>query len=306
MELNKRKTVPTTASVINALINSGGSISSEEIVILGANQLVDYYIDEEQPFKPYTEEKLAEMAVSIKQDGILEPCIVWDNPDKENYNEYMILAGHNRKNASVLAGNNEIPCIIKKCDRNTAKRIMVVTNLKNRENLSYSEKAKAYKIEVDCGSTLTSIAAENETNRKQIGRYLKLNELIPELMEDVDNGTLQFISGVDLAYLPSDKQYAIHKYTDEHKIKLNPKYCEALKETFASDTEISDEALTKFFEKPPKIENKITFSLKDLKEYFGDMPAEEVRNHIIQIIDVYFRRELEEETNMIEDFEIEM
>jgi len=188
-----------------------------------------------QPFKPYSTEKLFELADDIAENGILSPLIV------RPYNDsYQILAGHNRASAAQLAGLDAVPCFVKTVDDDTAKNIMLTTNLNQRDKLFPSEKAFAYKMKLETikhqgvRSDLTSsqlgtklegkradqiVAEQAGESRNQIQRYIRLTELVPELLDMVDNEKISFGAGVSLSYCKKEDQQSLLSFMEEHKIE---------------------------------------------------------------------------------------
>lgn len=173
----------------------------------------------EHPFKVQENEDLSKLKESIKENGVLEPIIV---RKKEN-DRFEIIAGHRRKFASELLGNNFIPCIVRDMSKEEAIVYMVDSNL-HRTNILPSEKAKAYKMKMEAIKNIKSgpmghnartrdiIGEENSESGRQVQRYLRLNELIPELLDMVDNSVLNekpiiaLRPAVELSYLTKDEQ----------------------------------------------------------------------------------------------------
>lgn len=173
----------------------------------------------EHPFKVQENEDLSKLKESIKDNGVLEPIIV---RKKEN-DRFEIIAGHRRKFASELLGNNFIPCIVRDTSKEEAIVYMVDSNL-HRTNILPSEKAKAYKMKMEAIKNIKSgpmghnartrdiIGEENSESGRQVKRYLRLNELIPELLDMVDNSVLNekpiiaLRPAVELSYLTKDEQ----------------------------------------------------------------------------------------------------
>ena len=168
------------------------------------------------PFKVLKNEELSKLEESIKDNGVLEPIIVRKKDDR-----YEIVSGHRRKLASTLVGLKSIPCIVRNMNDDEATIYMVDSNM-HRETILPSEKAKAYKMKLDALShqgqrnDLTSarvghksrdmIAEENGESREQVRRYIRLNELIPELLDMVDNKEIAFNPAVELSYLKKKEQ----------------------------------------------------------------------------------------------------
>lgn len=173
----------------------------------------------EHPFKVQENEDLSKLKESIKENGVLEPIIV---RKKEN-DRYEIIAGHRRKFASELLGKDFIPCIVRDMSKEEAIVYMVDSNL-HRTNILPSEKAKAYKMKMEALKNISGgplghntrtrdiIGEENSESGRQVQRYLRLNELIPELLVMVDNSVLNekpviaLRPAVELSYLTKDEQ----------------------------------------------------------------------------------------------------
>lgn len=194
----------------------------------------------EHPFKVQENEDLSKLKESIKENGVLEPIIV---RKKEN-DRYEIIAGHRRKFASELLGKDFIPCIVRDMSKEEAIVYMVDSNL-HRTNILPSEKAKAYKMKMEALKNISSgplghntrtrdiIGEENSESGRQVQRYLRLNELIPELLVMVDNSVLNekpviaLRPAVELSYLTKDEQemlLASIEYSD-----ATPSHAQAIK-----------------------------------------------------------------------------
>ena len=176
------------------------------------------------------EKKMQETTESIKKHGILVPAIV---REKEGGN-YEMVDGYRRKEICQVLGIDKIPCVVRKLDEDEAIIIRVDTNLNQRETILPSEKAFAYKMKMEAmkrqgmRNDLTSsqvgtklrtdeiIAKENGESRNQIQRYIRLTELVSEILDIVDNGRIAFNPAVEISYLKEDEQYdlldCINKY----------------------------------------------------------------------------------------------
>lgn len=182
------------------------------------------------PFKVIEDGALQEMAESIKREGVTSPGIVRPLPD----GNYELVAGHRRKRASELAGKDTMPVVIRELDDVEATLTMVDDNLFYRENLLPSEKAWAYRMKLEAirrragriskrnsgqvGQNLKGqvsvdiVAKEAGESRKQVQRYIRLTELIPELLDKVDNKELPFNAAVELSYLREEEQKTVSGY----------------------------------------------------------------------------------------------
>lgn len=172
------------------------------------------------PFKVIGDSQMIELQDSIKKYGVLNPLIV--RPRKEGY--YEIISGHRRKYAAERLGYKKIPVIIRMMQDDEAVVTMVDSNLQ-REQITFSEKAFAYKMKNEAmkrtggrrkssqsdyplkgKKTVEIIGEEFGDSAKQVQRYLKLTDLIPELLEKLDNGELSFNPAVELSYLTIEEQ----------------------------------------------------------------------------------------------------
>lgn len=193
----------------------------EKVVNISIKDIDDY---PEHPFKVLVNDEMQEMVNSIKEKGILVPTIVRQKVD----GRYEMISGHRRKKASELAELDTIPCIVRDLTDDEATIIMVDSNLQ-REKILPSEKAFAYKLKLEAikhqgkRTDLTSVPVAHKSSRQELGekvgesqdqvrRYIRLTELIPELLKMVDNSVLgespsiAFRPAVELSYLTKDEQ----------------------------------------------------------------------------------------------------
>ena len=176
----------------------------------------------EHPFKVNDDDKMQEMVKSIKEYEVILPVIVRPKED----GTYEMISGHRRKRACELAGVKQIRCIVKNLSDDEATILMVDSNIQ-REEILPSEKAFAYKMKLEAmkhqGKQLETtsdpmeqklttreiIANENGESASNIQRYIRLTELIPELLEEVDNKRIAFRPAVELSYLSEENQYVV-------------------------------------------------------------------------------------------------
>ena len=177
---------------------------------------------ENHPYKVQDNEEMDALAESIKAHGVVSPIIV--RPLENTTDEYEIISGHRRVMASRKAGITEVPALIVSLDRDAAAIVLVDSNL-HREHILPSEKAFAYKMKAEAlahqgwRSDLTScqvgaklrtdeqIAADANDSARQIQRYIRLTNLIPEILQYVDEGRISFTPAVELSYLNEQEQY---------------------------------------------------------------------------------------------------
>ena len=180
---------------------------------------------ENHPYKVQDNEEMERLSESIREHGVLSPIIV--RPKENTEDEYEIISGHRRVMASRKAGMTEVPALIVSLDRDAAAIVLVDSNL-HREHILPSEKAFAYKMKADAmahqgwRSDLTSgqVVPKSDDNRttamigedmgdsyKTVQRYIRLTNLIPEILEYVDEGRISFTPAVELSYLNEQEQY---------------------------------------------------------------------------------------------------
>ena len=176
---------------------------------------------ENHPYKVQDNEEMDALAESIKMHGVVSPVIV--RPLENTTDEYEIISGHRRVMASRKAGITEVPALIVSLDRDAAAIVLVDSNL-HREHILPSEKAFAYKLKAEAlahkgyRTDLTSvqvaprlateqIAEDAGTSKDTIKRYIRLTNLIPEILQYVDDGRISFTPAVELSYLNEQEQY---------------------------------------------------------------------------------------------------
>ncbi len=173
------------------------------------------------PFKVKDDEEMNTLIESVQTVGILSPLIV--RPIENTEDEYEIISGHRRVMASRKAGITEVPALVVSLDRDAAAIVLVDSNL-HREHILPSEKAFAYKMRLETmkhqgwRSDLTSdqlgrkletaemIAEQSDDSKTQIRRYIRLTNLIPEILDKMDEGKIAFSVGVELSYLSEQEQ----------------------------------------------------------------------------------------------------
>ena len=176
---------------------------------------------ENHPYKVQDNEEMVRLSESIREHGVLSPIIV--RPKENTEDEYEIISGHRRVMATQKAGIKEVPALIVSLDRDAAAIVLVDSNL-HREHILPSEKAFAYKMKAEAlahkgyRTDLTSvqlaprlateqIAEDAGTSKDTIKRYIRLTNLIPEILEYVDEGRISFTPAVELSYLNEQEQY---------------------------------------------------------------------------------------------------
>lgn len=204
--------------------------SPEETIKLIRRDQIDAWTDaggHGQPFRLYPQEKLEELAQNVRENGILNPCIV-----RPRNGRYQLLAGHNRVAAAGLAGLDEVPCIVKDVDNDTAELYMIDTNLYQREKILPSERAAAYAMKLEIyrrkgrRTDLTGeehvaaaqrVAEEAGDSARSVQRYARLTKLLPELLELVDEGKIPVTVGSEIAGMKAEDQQCLRQAMREAK-----------------------------------------------------------------------------------------
>ena len=257
------------------------------------------------PFKVTVDEKMLEMADSVKRYGVLVPAIV---RPKQN-GGYEMIAGHRRKKASELAERPTLNCIVRDLTDDEAIIIMVDSNLQ-REVILPSEKAYAYKMKLDAmkrqghRTDLTSspvgtklradeqIALESGDSRNQVHRYIRLTNLIPELLDMVDENKIALRPAVELSYLAEKEQRLLYEeigYSD-----CTPSHAQAIKmRKFAEQGQLTAEVISSIMqEEKPNQKEQFRMPREKISKYFpAGTPAEKIEDTIIKALELYRRRQ---------------
>lgn len=259
------------------------------------------------PFKVTVDEKMLEMADSVRRYGVLVPAIV--RPKQGG--GYEMIAGHRRKKASELAERPTLNCIVRDLTDDEAIIIMVDSNLQ-REVILPSEKAFAYKMKLDAMKrqgqrtdlTLTpmepklstrsneQLAAESPDSRAQIQRFIRLTHLIPELLDMVDENKIALRPAVELSYLAEKEQRLLYEeigYSD-----CTPSHAQAIKmRKFAEQGQLTAEVISSIMqEEKPNQKEQFRMPREKISKYFpAGTPAEKIEDTIIKALELYRRRQ---------------
>lgn len=267
----------------------------------------------EHPFKVKQDEAMLEMAESVRQYGVLVPGLVRQLED----GSYQMVSGHRRKLASELAGRDTIPCIVRDLTDDEAVIIMVDSNLQ-RERVLPSEKAFAYKMKLDAmrrqqgaRTDLTSapvgqkfdgktsrelLAIEPPDSHSQIQRYIRLTNLIPEILDMVDDGQIAFRPAVELSYLTEQEQSAL--YDTMGREDCTPSLAQAIKmKAFSRDGKLTDAVILSIMEEEkPNQKEQFRIPKERISKYFKPgTPARTMEDTIIKALDYYRKRQREME-----------
>ncbi len=265
----------------------------------------DLYSFKDHPFRQYTEEKMAEMVESVQEQGVITPILVRPRKDGDGYE---IISGHNRVEACRRAGIETIPATIRDLDDDTAIILMVDSNLKQREKLLPTEKAKAFKMKMEAmkrqgaRSDLTSsqigtklrtdqiIANDAGESRNQVQRYIRLNSLIPALQEAVDDGRLAFNPAVEVSYLDEADQEIVQEIMDRDQISPSLSQAQKLHRLSQID-KIDDSAIEAVMTVEKPMYETITFRRNTVEKYFpAGTSGKEIEQIIIRLLENYSKQ----------------
>ncbi|MEG2039231.1 MAG: ParB N-terminal domain-containing protein [Oscillospiraceae bacterium] len=256
----------------------------------------------QHPFKPYSPQKLNELAVSIERNGVISPIIIRPKGDI-----YEIISGHNRVSAAKIISLPVVPCLIHDVDDDTALLELIASNLAVREFLFPSEKAWAYKLQyealqrhnhrgksvvgqVDPQPRNSTIMSQNsEDSEKQIRRYIALTRLIPHLLELVDNGEMPFMAGVNTASLNAENQQLVLDFLTGRNIKLDIKTSEQIKHLQENHNVTLKTLEDVFTPKPPPTPKVVKIRYNRIKSYIREeKSAKEIEDIIIKALQQYY------------------
>lgn len=268
------------------------------------------------PFHVRMDEEMEQMVESVRERGVLSPVLVRPMPD----GSYQMVSGHRRKMAAELAELPTVPCIVRELTDDEAIIIMVDSNLQ-RERVLPSEKAFAYKMKLDAmkrqgqRTDLTSSPLDKKlkgvTSAQQLGeksgdsqpqiyRYIRLTNLVPELLDMVDNtvlkekGTLQMAlrPAVELSYLPENEQNALLEAMESED--CTPSHAQAIKiRDFSEKGKLNPDVILSIMqeEKPNQVE-QFKMPRNRIDKFFpAGTPAQKIEDTIVKALEMYRRRE---------------
>ena len=267
--------------------------------------LTELFPFKNHPFKVKDDEAMAETAESINKYGVLVPAIA--RPRDEG--GYELVAGHRRHRASELAGLETMPVLVRNLDDDAATIIMVDSNLQ-RENILPSERAFAYKMKLDAikrkagrptkengsqvGDNLRSVNILSENapdSARQIQRYIRLTELIPELLDMVDDKKIAFNPAVELSYLKPEEQTNLLEAMDMEQTTPSLSQAQRLKK-FSAEGKCTLEAMCAIMSEEKKGElDKITLTSDKLRKYFPkSYTPQKMEETILKLLETWHKK----------------
>ncbi len=278
------------SSVKNIKLNSVDDLFSTEESRQDANRekvmeipLAELYPFKHHPFKVVDDERMLDTADSIREYGVLVPAIA--RPREEG--GYELVAGHRRKRGCELAGLETMPVIVRDLDDDAAVLVMVDSNIQ-RESLLPSERAFAYRMKLEAiervkgrpknvgqvvpdyfGKRTTEIIADGTgESYKQVQRFIRLTELIPELLDMVDNRKIAFNPAVELSYLKPHEQTMLLDAMDSEQATPSLSQAQRVKQ-FSRDGKLTEESMLAIMSEEKKSDlDRVTLNTTTLRKYF--------------------------------------
>lgn len=245
------------------------------------------------PFKVVDDEKMQDLVESVRENGVITPVLIRPTAG----NQYEMISGHRRMHAAELAGLSTIPAIVRDMTDDEAVIAMVDANIQ-REELLPSEKAFAFKMKMDAikhqGITFghdvqkwshEEIGKESGMSGRQVNRYIRLTELVPELLDLVDCKKINLTLAVDISYIDKEIQKWIYEYIRDNGF-IKPNQITALRKQLETET-VSQNFMISIFNNaiaPKKTNRKITLSEKKLTKYFPPDYSQEQMEKVIETL----------------------
>ena len=256
------------------------------------------------PFKVLDDDSMSDTVESVKQYGVLSPLIARPRPK----GGYEIISGHRRQHAAELAGLETLPVIVRQMDDDAAIILMVDSNLQ-REHILPSERAFAYKMKLDAiknqgtRSDLTStqvvsklrsnekLGAENNQSRETVRRFIRLTNLIPELLDMVDNKTVSLNPAVELSYLSPEQQQEVIRAMDDTQNFPSVSQAKRIKK-LAQDGTFTTETVVAIMGEEKKSElDTVTIKNDTLRKYFPrSYTPKQMEDTIIKLLEQWQKK----------------
>ena len=278
----------------------------EQIVYIKLNELHAF---KNHPFEVRDDEEMRAMVSSVKDKGVTQPAIVRPRED----GGYEIVSGHRRQKASELAGYADMPCIVRNLTDDEAITQMVEDNLNQREEILPSERAKALKMQLeaikhqgsrtsgqidpkDAGKRSNEIVAErNKMAVKQVQRYIRLNELVPDLMKLMDEKKLGFTTAVELSYIGKKNQNYIAVAIDSQQSSPSQAQAKRMRELDEKKL-LNGDVIDGIMMEDKKEVDKVILTGAELSKYFGkETTPREMKDQIIKLLDDWKGQQKEHE-----------
>ena len=274
----------------------------ERVQNISISELVPF---KDHPFKVVDDEAMLRTTESIAQYGVLTPLIARPLED----GGYEIISGHRRAHAAEMAGLTEVPVLVRQMDDDAATVLMVDSNLQ-RENILPSERAYAYKMKMEAMKrqagrpskenprqvvgnyeTADLIGQESGESGRQVQRYIRLTNLIPELLEKVDQKQISFNPAVELSYLAPEEQEVFMQAMDEVQASPSLSQAQRLKK-LAQEGDFTMDAAREIMNEVKKGDlERVTFRNEQLRKYFPrSYTTQQMQDTIIKLLDQWQKK----------------
>ena len=280
-------------------------LKREKVRIVEISKIKDF---PNHPFLVKDDESMSQLVNSIRMNGVLNPVIARRIDD----DHYELISGHRRKHACILLGIERIPLIGRELSREEAIIEMVDSNLQ-REFILPSEKARAYKMKMDAmrrqgkrndltsaplvqklpeNTTRAAIAAENGESHEQVRRYIRLNELTPELLEFVDQGKIGMRPAVELSYLQEDEMRDLVDLIDDEEVF--PSHAQTIRmKALSKEGKLDADAIREIMhEEKPNQKPRIKIPMERIERYFpSGTSQQQMEDIIVKALAMYHQRQ---------------
>lgn len=270
--------------------------TGEQVVMIPVNQIHEF---KNHPFKVLDDEDMRKTVDSIREYGVLVPVRI--RPDGNG--EYEMISGHRRRYASIMAGKKEVPAIIREMDDDTATILMVDSNLQ-REHILPSERAKAYKMKMEAlkhqgkRTDLTScqvgtrlradeeLAKQTGESARTVQRFVRLNNLIPELLDLLDEKKIAFNPAVEISYMKQEEQKEFYEAMEIAQTTPSLSQAQRLKKS-SQEGKCTAELIERIMDEEKKNPlNRVVFDSSILQKYFPQKTtAREMEMQILQLLE---------------------
>ena len=283
-------------------------LKREKVRIVPISNIEDF---PDHPFQVKDDESMDQLVESIRMNGVLNPVIAL----KIDENHYQLISGHRRKRACMLLGIDRIPLIGREMTKEEAVIEMVDSNLQ-REHILPSEKAKAYKMKYEAlkrkagrpskdnctpsehnfegKRTVEIIGDENGESKEQIRRFIRLNELTPELLEFVDEGKIGMRPAVELSYLQEDEMRDLVDFIDDEEVF--PSHAQTIRmKALSKEGKLDTDAIREIMlEEKPNQKARIKIPMEKIEKYFpSGTSQQQIEDTIVKALALYRQRQKE-------------
>ena len=282
---------------------------TEQIVFLNLSELHAF---KNHPFQVRDDDEMRAMVESVRDKGVTQPAIVRPRED----GGYEIVSGHRRQKASELAGYADMPCIVRNLSDDEAITQMVEDNINQRENILPSERAKALKMQLEAikrqgarGDISTSgqlgpksengqrsnavVAERNKMTVKQVQRYIKLNDLVPDLMKMVDDKKISFTPAVEMSFIKPKNQRYIAVAIEGQQSAPSLSQAQRMRELDQKGM-LNGDMIDGIMLEEKKEVDKVIISSQELSQYFGkEKTPREMKDTIIKLLDEWKEKQPE-------------